>query len=222
MKHSDFFSNFFVVEDPDFKKNYRGQIVKESDSTLRLLRADYKTEHLDIKHLEGSNEPSSLFWNMVNEPFCVNHALVDTFREANITGWTVTPTTVLTKLGEKTLDNYFAVSVTGRTNVIDYLKTDIVFKQFPGGQFPHFKGLYFDPESWDGTDIFMARPDIEGQSSAFIYVTKKFVDIFNNNKVKNIGFVNFNDYITDCGMVKICATDKMKREIDEKIKKASP
>lgn len=221
MNHSDFFSNFFVVEDPASKKSYRGQIVNEPGSAFELLRAEYKTDHLDIMHLEGSNEPGSLFWNMVNEPFCVSQELAFTLREAGITGWTVTPANLLTKSGDRMPGNYSAVSVTGRANAVDYLKTDIVFRQFPGGQFPHFKGLYFDPESWDGTDIFMERPDEEGKSTAIIFVTKKFVDTFKKNKVKNIGFVNFNDYLTDCDMIKIGATDALKRQIDGKIRTAT-
>jgi len=221
MTHSDFFSNFFVVEDPVSKKNYRGQLVNEFDDFGNLLRAEYKIDHIVIKYLEGLNEPSNFFWNRVNEPFCVNQSLIDILQEAKITGWTTIPTTVLTHLGNKTIDNYFAVTVTGRTNPLDYLETDVIFKQFPGGKFPHFKGLYFDPKSWDGTDIFMERPDNDGKSSAFIYVTKKFVDAFKKNNVKNIKFVNFNDYETDCGMIKIGATESMKTKIDEKVKKAS-
>ena len=221
MTHTDIFSNFFVVEDPDSTKNYRGQIVNDMDSNLKLLRAEYTPGHLTITHIAGSNEPGSLFWNRVNESFCVNQALVNMFQEKGIKGLTFTPATVLTKSGGKTLDNYFAVSVAGRINAVDYLKTDIVYKQFPGGQFPHFKGLYFDPESWDGSDIFMERPDNEGKQSAFIYVTKKFVDAVIKCKVKNIGFVNFNDYLTDCGMIRIGASDKMKIEIDRKIRMAA-
>jgi hypothetical protein len=220
MIHSDFFSNFYVVEDPVSTKNYRGNIINEFEKFGDLLRNDYSVSHLDINHMEGSNEPGILFWNSVTEPFCISQTLVDILQQNKITGWSTIPAKVLTKLGSHTINNYFALTVTGRADSIDYLQTDIVFKQFPGGQFPHFKGLSFVPESWDGSDIFMERPDSDGKSSAFIYVTKKFVDTFKKNKVKNISFVNFNDYLTDCEMIKIGATETMKMKIDEMIKKA--
>jgi len=222
MTHADFFSNFFVVKDPASKKNYRGQIVNEFNEFGKLLRAGYNVDHLDIKYLEGSSEPSNLFWNMVTETFCVNKTLVDLLQNANISGWTGISTTVLTKSGNKSIDNYFAVTVNGRANSIDYLRTDIIFEQLPGGQFPFFKGLFFDPESWDGSDIFMTRFDNNRKSkyTAFIYVTKKFVDTFKKNKVTNIRFVNFNDYTTDCEIIKSGATELFKRAIDEKVEKA--
>lgn len=221
MKHSDFFPNFYVVEDPVSAKNYRGNIINRFETFGALLRNDYLISTLDIKHLEGTNEPGVLFWNGATEPFCISQALVDILQENEITGWSTIPAKVLTKLGNNTIDNYFALTVTGRADSIDYLQTDIVFKQFPGGQFPHFKGLYFVPESWDGSDIFMERSGNNGKPSAFIYATKKFVDTFKKNKIKNISFVNFNDYLTDCEMIKIGATETMKMKIDDMIKKAS-
>ncbi|HEY6062770.1 MAG TPA: hypothetical protein VIV35_04120 [Chitinophagaceae bacterium] len=220
MTHADFYSNFFVVEDPVSTKNYRGDIINPIDEPGALLRNEYKVNQLDIKYMEGSNEPGSLFWNSVTDPFCISGTFVDILHRNNITGWSTIPAKVLTKSGSYTIDNFFALTVTGRANAIDYLQTDIVFRLFPGGQFPHFKGLYFDPESWDGSDIFMERPDSDGKSSAFIYVTKKFVDTCKKNKVKNIRFVSFNDYLTDCEMIKIGSTEIMKMKIDEKIKKA--
>ena len=141
-------------------------------------------------------------------------------KQNSIKGWSATPANVLTKLGNKTSEIYFALIVSGRIDPIDYLQTEIVFKQFAGGKFPHFKGLYFKPESWDGTDIFMAHPDINGKSTAFTYVTKKFVDVVQNSKISNISFINFNDYFTDCEMIKIGATELLKSKIDERIKKS--
>jgi hypothetical protein len=220
MTQSDFFSNFYVVEDPVSTKNYRGNIINQFEKSEDLIRNEYPVRQLDIKHMEGSIEPGNLFWNSVAEPFCISQPLVEILQQNKITGWATIPATVLTKSGSHTIDNYFALTVTGRADSIDYLQTDIVFKQFPGGRFPHFKGLYFVPESWDGSDIFMERPDKDLNSSAFIYVTKKFVDIFKKNKVKNISFVNFNDYLTDCEMIKLGATETMKMKIDEMIKKA--
>jgi len=221
MKYTDFFANFFVVEDPGSRKFYRGQILPEPEKNTGLLRAEYRIDHLEIHHLEGSGEPGNLFWNMVNDPFCINQSVADAFSQDNIQGWTATPASVLTKSGDKSAENYFAVSVTGRSDAVDYLQTDIVFRQLPGGNYPYFKGIYFDPESWDGSDIFMERPDQHGHSNAFIYVTKKLVDICKKRKVKNIAFTNFNDYLTDCDMIKIGASDILQQKIDEMIKNYS-
>ena len=220
MTDPNFFSNFFVVEDPASKKAFRGHITNDIGDFGRLLRTEHLISHLDIENLEGGNEPGDLFWNRVTEPICVNQKVIDLFKENNLTGWTTIPTTVKSKAGKLILDNYFALTVHGRTDVIDYLKTSIVFKQMPGGKYPYFQGLYFDPKSWDGSDIFMTREDVNGKYTAFIYVTKKFVDTFKKNKITNIKFVNFNDYELDCFIIQNGATKELRKKIDDKIRKA--
>jgi hypothetical protein len=219
MPNFNFFSNFFVVEDPGVKKSFRGQLVGiPYDEAGKLRRGEAKMEGLHITYLEGTSEPSNLFWNKVGDPFCLNKQVVDLFNQNQITGWTTTPALVSNRLLNKTIDDYFAVSVNGRVGPINFLKSDIVFKQYPGGKFPHFKGLYFEPESWDGSDIFMTKPDQYGRITGFMYVTKRFVDVFRKNNITNIRFINFNDYLIDCGMVKIGAPESLKKEIDAKIK----
>jgi hypothetical protein len=221
MTHSNFFANFFVVDDPDSKKNFRGQIKNQIDDFVRLLREESNIDHLDIEYLEGASEPSNLFWNMVTEPFCINQATVDILKQSSLSGWSIIPVTVKNKFGAILADNYFAMTVHGRTNPIDYLKRDIVIKQMAGGKFPYFKGLYFDPESWDGSDIFMTKADVDGKKTAFIYVTKKFVDTFKKHKIANISFENFNDFEIDCFAIQVSATDELKKKIEDKINKVS-
>lgn len=220
MTNTEFFSNFYVIEDPSSKKNFRGGIVNNIGQFGRLLRTEYKIDHLNIAHLEGGSEPSNLFWNQVLDPFCINQRIVDLLKQNNLKGWAIIPASVKNKSGKVVPDNYFVLTVEGRIAPIDYLKTEIILKQMPGGKFPYFKGLYFNPESWDGSDIFMANPDSNEKYTGFVYVTKKFVEIFRKNKVTNIKFVNFNDFEHDTFAVQVGATDEWKKKMDDKIKKA--
>lgn len=67
----------------------------------------------------------------------------------------------------------------------------------------------------------MEREDDSGKSNCSIYVSRKIVDLFKKNKIKNILFENLSDYETWCDMIKIGASDSIKQKIDEKVRNAS-
>ena len=210
-----------MVNDPASKKNFRGEITGKIGDFAQLLRGEFTKKQIDVKHLEGGKEPSQLFWNTVCDPFCVNEEVLRILKENELTGWKAIPATVTDK-NKKKWKNYFAITVTGRTNHIDYMDSVIVFNKMPGGLFPSFKGLYFTPDTWDGSDIFMERADNNGKATAFVYVTKRLVDIFKKHKITNVDFLNFNEFEMDCSSVIIGADDeKYVAMLEKKIAKAS-
>lgn len=54
---------------------------------------------------------------------------------------------------------YHGLIFRGRCGPIDHSKSEEVMRQMPARTVPFLKGLYFDPETWDGSDIFM--PSLE-------------------------------------------------------------
>ncbi len=220
MELSDFYSNFYVIDNPCSKKNYSGLITNNDSDFAQILRSEIFYDKLDIDYLEGGSEPSNVFWNQICEPFCVSDTIVSLLNNNNIRGWDKIPARVRNKSGDLLKDNYFALTVNGRIKMIDYLKSDIIIKQMPGGLFPYFKGLYFDPEFWDISDIFMEQYNYVGKATAFVFVTKKIVDIFKKNKITNIRFINFNDYEIPCSNITITAEGLYLQKINEKIKNA--
>jgi hypothetical protein len=220
MRDTTYFSDFFVVNDPASKKSFRGKIENDIGDFGQLLRADVRADYLSVRHLEGGREPSPLFWNTVCDPFCVTDDLLNILRANDISGWSTIPVTVVDKNG-KTWDNFSVLTVQGRADAVDYLQSDVVFKQMPGGIFPSFKGLYFKRESWDGSDIFMTRADSYGKQTAFVYATRRLVEVFRKSKIKNISFINFNDYEISCSTITIGANENLKHLLADKIAKAS-
>jgi hypothetical protein len=45
------------------------------------------------------------------------------------------------------------------------------------------RGFYFDEDSWDGSDFFM-----EERPTDWIFVTRRVVDLFRLNKIRNVQF----------------------------------
>lgn len=53
----------------------------------------------------------------------------------------------------------------------------------PGGVFPYWRGLYFDPDTWDGSDIFMP-----GGRTGWVFVLDHVRDALEKAHVKNVAF----------------------------------
>jgi hypothetical protein len=43
--------------------------------------------------------------------------------------------------------------------------------------------LFFEEDSWDGSDFFM-----EERKSGWVFVTRRVVDFFRRNKIRNVQF----------------------------------
>lgn len=78
--------------------------------------------------------------------------LIQVFRAENVTGWYSTPV----RFDDETASygEYQALSVVGRCGAIDFARSRLVEKRKADRKEKWWRGLYFDPESWDGSDIF--------------------------------------------------------------------
>jgi len=220
MKHLDFFSNFYVMTDPLSKRNFRGNLVNRIGDFAELLRSDIRLDSLDIEYFSGEKEPKEIFWSTLFDPIGVKSNVIDILESNNLLGWTKTPAKVKDKFQKHIDEDFFGLSVYGRVDPLDYLQSDVFMKQMPGGLFPYFKGLRFNPESWDVSDIFMERKHHDGRETAQIFVTKRFVEIFKKHKLKNIKFTNFNEYEIPCHNITSIASGALQIQLEEKIKKA--
>ena len=223
IKTIEYYENYYSVRDPVSKKSYRGNIEDENGDFGKLLRGEYRPDNLVISHLEGGKEPGDLFWNHVNDPFCISERVKELMIGYKISGIDFIPTIVKNKNNKQISTQYYTVIITGRVDKIDYLNSDIKFLKKNGRveESAYFVGKKFDVESWDSTDFFMERADSEGNSNCFIYASQKVMDLFKENKISNILFEKLSNYETWCDMIKIGVSEDMRERIDEKIKNAS-
>jgi hypothetical protein len=114
--------------------------------------------------------------------YLLSDKVINLLREHQITGW-ITYSTILYDKKDKEIEGYSLFSVTGRSGPIDWAKSEKFVKDpyVPGGgRADMLRGVYFDLDTWDGSDIFLA------DGTLYTFVTQKVRDLLVKNKVTNI------------------------------------
>jgi hypothetical protein len=62
-------------------------------------------------------------------------------------------------------------------------------KTYPTGTYPVRVGLYFEPSSWDGSDLFVSSSEV-----AWVFVTERIVRAFKRAKVTNAKFEPLDEF----------------------------
>lgn len=130
----------------------------------------------------GAASPLDVIWTGFAAPLLISDRVVELLKSFGAHGWSTYNVQLLTKTGES-ITGYSGLSVHGRCGPIDNSKSVETLKRYPAGNFPVWKGLYFDPETWDGSHIFM--PAGRG---GWIVLVDEVKRAFEKAKVKNIAF----------------------------------
>lgn len=223
MTNEQFYNQLYCFKSSYSTKNYTGKIINDKGGWGKLLRNEFEIGSLSIVHLEGGQKPKDIFWNEILSPFCVSSEIKELFIKNEVTGIQFIPVEVKTKSGDKSDSNYFAVTISGRADSINYFRSKVVFETSPSGKLvPEFKGLFFDEKSWDGSDFFMTREDKYGHYTAEIFVTQKVKDLFIANKIKQVEFDSFNNHLTPCSNIFRLNQREFNRRIKRKVRKSTP
>jgi hypothetical protein len=121
-------------------------------------------------------------WTTFVAPIIVADSVVQVLRSHGFTGWSLYDVTVRDKQ-DQLIPGYSGLSVTGRCGNIDWASGIEVPRIFPAGIFPVWKGLFFDPESWDGSDFFMPAEPV-----GYVFVVEAVKKALERAKIRNMGF----------------------------------
>jgi hypothetical protein len=181
-------------------KYFCASLETDFDTTLGILRGNTKAnENLIARQSSGTLLPSSVIYTGPCSPIIVHESLIQEFDAHGVTGWVAFEIELINKKNEH-FNRYFGITITGRCNPIDYSRSEVVYRRFPGGDFPYFKGRYFYNDVWDGNDFFMEHPDEFG-FTGFQYCTNKVKEILDKYKVKSILLKSLDQSEIDKGTV---------------------
>lgn len=131
--------------------------VHDIDNPASLLRGDVRPRHLvEFRRYMGT-KPQDIMGTTHAILLLVSERFVDVLLEERATGWGTYPVRIYDKIGLE-LSGYHGLTVTGRAGPIDRSRSriELVPPPVPQGKAMYTEiGTYFDPATWDGSDIFV-------------------------------------------------------------------
>jgi hypothetical protein len=186
------FDHIYELNDPLLDRVFRGEIERDVNF-IRWIRGEADPEQtVRVGWGMGGACPGDVIWTTSAHPLIVHRRIVNLLREEGVTGWRSHPVQVVDKCGEVYKD-YEGIGIVGRCDPIDLSRSVVTLRKLPGGWFPQFLGSYFPEKSWDGSDMFMERPDVKGKTTGMIFVTEKARQVFTKTNVENVSFERFTE-----------------------------
>ncbi len=170
-------------------KDLRGSFVAISKNDLddyKLFRGEIQI-HLNNK-LVFYNNYGKKTYDIISSGFAglylFSDKIINILIDNKINGWKNYPCLLYDRnLNE--IKGYSIFAVTGRCGSIDYNKSEkIIIQPYSSSGKPvdAIKGLFFEKETWDNSDIFTPL------NTKYTFITSKVKEILENNKVSNIKF----------------------------------
>ena len=185
------YTQVYRLVEPGAGRQFRASLDMSHSEALAVLSGDPPDNSpIGARWAMGASSPGDVVWTTSALPLLISERLVRRLREARYSGWEVTPVSLLGKKGEP-LPPYFFLQLNGRCGPIDYRQSRRINKTYPGGVFPAWRGLYFDPNTWDGSDLFMA------EGTGFKFVVEAVRETLVACLVKNLLFESLEDVELD-------------------------
>jgi hypothetical protein len=186
------FENFFELHDPVANRPFRGAFGAHG-LAVALSRAETPvTQPVHIGWAMGSAAPSPVIWTTSAGPLILHESVLDLLAHERVSGWSTYPVEVYAKSGEP-VPGFAGLAITGRCGPVDLSRSAIELREYPGGWVPHFRGHYFVPDTWDGTDLFMEAPDQLGKTSTSRFLSPRGYSILKRARVRNLRFVRLTE-----------------------------
>lgn len=177
------FDALYELRDPLSDPPYRGIFEADLDTALALTRGELQSHApITVRHEMGRGRPGDVTWTTLAIPVVVSLRVVDLLSDNAFTGWSTYPVHVLDREGQ-VIDGYYGLAITGRCGPIEPSQSEVVFRDLPGGRVPALKGMFFDPASWDGSDLFMSV-----EQNALRFVREDVKSALEIAKVRNLRF----------------------------------
>lgn len=156
----------------------------EAIDDYALLEGRLKPSHPPELRRSLGTLPRDLVLGTSVALYLLSSRAIEVLDRANFSGWTTYPADVSGALGGR-LEGYAGLAVTGRCGPIrnELSKPILLPPPSPRGRSVWgWRGLYFEPNTWDGSDIFLA------EGTAFVIVVARVKDVIERAQLSNFAF----------------------------------
>jgi len=151
---------------------------------VSLLRAEARPAQPVVFSETTGGKPRDILGTGHAALFLVSDSFVAVLRAQHSIGWTTFPVEIRTKAG-RTLGGYQGFGVTGRCGPLDQSKPASVILpplSEKGRAVAGRRGIYFDPSTWDGSDVFVPA------TGGYVFVLEHVRDAMQRARLSNVTF----------------------------------
>jgi hypothetical protein len=112
---------------------------------------------------------------------------------------------------------YAGMAISGRCGPVDLSRSAIELREMPGGWFPYFRGHFFVPDTWDGSDLFMAVPDQLGKLSTARFISARGCQVLTRAKIRNLDFISLTESRTNTSVYTIGLQHLLPADFEQRI-----
>lgn len=180
-------ADVYLLSDPLQDRVLRAEVaaikLRRREDDLDILRGRLSVEEpVQARWAMGGAKASDLVWATEIWPLFINERVEALLQEHGFTGWGTYPVELRGKSGEP-IPGYRGLSIHGRCGKIRHRRSSTVTVQYPARKARRRKGLFFDPDSWDGSDIFLPS-----SGELFKFVVGDVKRAFEKAKIRNVYF----------------------------------
>ena len=182
------YKSLFVLSDPMQAEPFRLRSRRLSDvkaggiDFVALSRGESQTKGPIQFDVAQGTIATDILWMQLVAPVCVAKRVIRILSENEVSGWSTYPVEVFDQEGELLAD-YHGLVVTGGVCDADYNRSAVITKPPPaprGKSYDVYKGLFFDEDQWDGSDMFWV--------GGVRVVVEKVKTAFEKSGVENVAF----------------------------------
>lgn len=150
------FSDLFYLHDPLGRGAFRAELELDADLAVAAMRGEIPLPVVRARRIMGSDHPDDVVHTTSVGPVLLSERTVDVLRANDVSGWEVTP---CLWQDDAARAQYFFLIVRGRCGPLDETRSIPFDQRYPKGDVRRWRGWFFEPSTWDGTDLFMAPPN---------------------------------------------------------------
>jgi hypothetical protein len=131
----------------------------DNKESWRLVSGEWRpAEPIGFEYHLGRTPKDLIGTSTASHRHLLSDRIIRTLSANKFTGWSTYPIRVTGKDGRQ-IEGYHGFAVTGRSGPPDRSRSQKTEK-FKEGSFVEIRGLFFDENTWDGSDIFLCGPHV--------------------------------------------------------------